>query len=209
MFVKSSRRGRTLEEVFTDKFLLLYLLSDANRRMGVTKIHKLTFLSERDMKLQGEKGFNFNFIKLEWGPYSSDLKKDIEEFKDCGIINVSTHMPTKHGRLILENFQHILEKNQSIVRKIQHVNSEYAHIDRDRLVKIVHSMINPERPWMTIHNTPSRSYILKRLKIAHENRAIQLTDSEIASLEIYFEPELFASLRSALEEAKVKVAAIN
>lgn len=207
MYVRSSRRGRTLEEVMTDKLLLLYLLNDANRRIGVTKVHKLTFLSERDMKLQGEKGFNFNFIKLEWGPYSSDLKGDLKELEDCNIISGSSHLPTKHGRLILENFQYILERNHSILRKIQDVNREYAHVDRDRLVKIVHGMINPERPWMTIHNTPSRSYILKRLKIAYENRAIQLTESEIASLEIYFEPELFDSLKSALEEAKIKVAA--
>lgn len=207
MYVRSSRRGRTLEEVMTDKILLLYLLNDANRRIGVTKVHKLTFLSERDMKLQGEKGFNFNFIKLEWGPYSSDLKKDIQELEKTGLIYSSSHMPTVQGQLILENFQQILERNQSFLSKIQNVNKKYAHVERNRLVKIVHGMINPERPWMTIHDTPHQNYILKRLKIAYENKAFHLTESEIASLEIYFEPTLFNSLKSALEEAKVKVTA--
>ena len=94
-----------------------------------------------------------------------------------------------------------------MLRKINQVNEQYSHIHRDRLVIIVHDMNNPERPWMTIHDTPHRSYILKKLKIAYENRVFHLTESELASLEIYFDPEMFDSLNTALAEVKVETSA--
>jgi uncharacterized protein YwgA len=200
--------GMTSEESLTNKLLLLYLLENAETPMGDTKLHKLAFLSERNMNFQAEKGFNYNFIKLEWGPFSTDLKKDIDELVNLGLISRVVHSPTDRGRFILSTFNNILQRNSSFLDKIQKVNRDYAHLERDELVKIVHDMENPEKPWTTIHNTPKGKYILKRLNYALDDKIFQLTEDEIASLEIYFDQELFDSLVASLEEAKCKPAVV-
>ena len=202
MFVSSLKRERTLAECVTDWFLLLFLFNDAGIDLGDTKVHKLVFLSEFEMKLQGFKGFNFNFIKLPFGPFSSDLKKDMDSMVKSWLITGYAHKIASFGSKILENFNHLLENNPFFVEKIHEVNEMYANIPRDELVNLVHGMHNPERPWLTIDETRQGSYILKRVKLCHEDKVFKITESDIASLEIYFDPRTFASLRSSLQEAK-------
>ena len=174
--------------------------------LGDTKVHKLAFLSELEMKLQGYKGFNFNFIKLPYGPYSADLKKDLDGMVESRLITDYAHKISQYGKKILENFDYLLENNSVFVEKIHEVNEIFSNIQRDSLVDIVHGMQNPERPWLTIDETRRGSYILKRMKLCQEDRVFKLTESDIASLEIYFNPRTFASLRLSLHEAKSKPA---
>jgi len=199
----SSKRGRTIEEKITDRFLLIFLIADARRGIGDTKLQKLAFLSEFDMKLQGRKGFNYNFIKLDFGPYSSDLVQDVLVLEKLGLITKFAHKPTQKGVKTLEAFQYLIENNPIFIEKIQQINSQYSSIERDALVKIVHSLKNPERPGLTIHDTKPRHYILKRTRYWKEERAFQLDERAIASLELAFDPDASMSLRMSLEDAKI------
>jgi len=67
---------RSLLEVLSDRLLLLWLVYDAMKykTFGETKVQKLTFLAEWEMLDKRQKGFNYSFIKLTFGPYSSDLE---------------------------------------------------------------------------------------------------------------------------------------
>jgi uncharacterized protein YwgA len=183
MSVLSSIGGRTLEEILTDKLLLLYLLNDTNKWMDEAKIHKLIFLSEKEMNRQGKKGFNFNFIKLRRGPYSGSLKEDMEQLMEKGLIDNRSHVPTERGQLILKNFHQVFERNRSFTKEIRKVNGKYSGINGEKLAHIVHGMINPETTWMTIHETPSGNYLLKRLKNVGEKKTFHLTESEIESMD--------------------------
>ncbi len=205
-FRSGQKRDRTLEERITDRFLLLYLIHDAGEVLGKTKLQKLAYLSEFEMNTQGFKGLNFNFIKMPYGPYSSELEKDRELLINSHIISRQVHVPTQFGRMVLNNFQHLIQNNPVLTEKIQKVNREYAHIPRDELVDIVHEMCNPMRPWSTINESRHGSYLLKRIKIWHKDRVFKLSESDIASLEIYFSPTAFDSLKLSLNEAKTKPA---
>jgi hypothetical protein len=57
-------------------------------------------------------------------------------------------------------------------------------------------------PTLTIENTKQGSYILKRIKDAHRARGFVLDESDLASLEIYFDPKTLGSVLSSLREAK-------
>ena len=46
--------------------------------LGDTKAHKLTYLSELSMINDCEKGFNYDFRNLPYGPYSEELQEDID-----------------------------------------------------------------------------------------------------------------------------------
>ncbi|MFA5364586.1 MAG: hypothetical protein WC325_05325 [Candidatus Bathyarchaeia archaeon] len=205
-FRRGQKRERTTEERITDRMLLLYLIKDAGIGLGKTKLQKLAYLSELEMNVQGFKGLNFNFIKMPFGPFSSELEKELETMTESNILSGSGHKLTEVGKTILDNFQHIIESNPVLIEKIQRINREYAQIPRDELVDIVHKMCNPIRPWLTIEDTQHGSYLLKRMKIWHEDRVFKLSQSDIASLEIYFDPDALESLRSSLSEAKTKPA---
>ena len=202
----SPRRGRTVEEKVTDRFLLLYLLDDAGMGIGDTKLQKLAFLSERDMNLQGRKGFNYNFIKLDYGPYSSHLVQDVKVLMELGFITGFAHKPTRKGRILLGSFCDLIDRNQVFIEKIQSVNRQYVHIPRDRLVEVVHSMRNPERPGLTIHETKLRHYILKRTRMWIDERAFDINENVIASLELSFDPKASKAIKASLQEAKIKPA---
>jgi len=202
MFVTSPKRGRTSEEIITDRFLVLYMINKVRSGIGKTKLQKLVYLSEMDMKLQGQKGFNFNFVKLPYGPYSADLKNDIKELQNLKLISKDYYKSTRKGSNILKNFDHIIQKNGIFFEKIDQVIRKYANIDRDILVHIVHEMKNLERPWLSIKDTKQGSYILKKLRITHQDRAFQLSENDIAELEIYLDSETYYDLVESLQEAK-------
>ena len=73
---------RTTERM-ANFLLLLKLIEEVDIRgyiSGAKKLQKLTFLSEWNMFDAEINGFNYNFIKLIWGPYSSELNKDLDLF---------------------------------------------------------------------------------------------------------------------------------
>jgi uncharacterized protein YwgA len=204
MYTQSPKRGRTLKEQIIDKFLLVYLIADVREGVGDTKLQKLAYLSELNMILQGRKGFNYNFIRMRWGPFSPDLEKDTKDLVNCGAITGFAHALAPRGRKVLEMFEHLLEPNKHIFNKIREVNKIYAQMSRDELVNYVHSMPNPIRPSISIDNTRHGSYILKRQRMAFTDRTFQIEESDIASLEIFLDPTNLGSLISSLKEAKTK-----
>ena len=73
------RAGRSLEEQLANRFLLLCTLKDLNEcdaRVYATALQKLVFLAGRETLTSRIKGFNYNFIRLDFGPCFSELKRD-------------------------------------------------------------------------------------------------------------------------------------
>jgi len=206
MRVRGSRRGRTPEEVLIDRFLLLYLLNQVPEGIGDTALQKLGYLSQFEMHKQGHKGFNYTFIKLPYGPYSEDLSRDVEDLQAKRIITGFKHKPTMKGCNILNNFNHLIDQNITLTDKIKRVNISYSRYDRDTLVDIVHKMCNPNNPRYTIHETRQGSYILKRPLMWDEKLEFKVTESDIASLELYFEPSDYSSVVESMQEAQEKPA---
>lgn len=205
--------GRTPIEKLTDHLLLLYLMDDASKRIFLkrTRLQKLVFLSEWAMLDARHKGFDYNFIRLKFGPFSSELEKDLSHFAETEIVgNLETIMLNKLGRIILRDFGHVFERNTSFVEKILDVNEKYARLRLDKLLKIVYSMPSPihrrkrrGRPRVIgrmIQTTP----LLKRIPRELASKVFSLTPEEVATLEIYFDKEGLVSLIKANKSAKEK-----
>jgi len=206
MSIKTSKSGRIFEEKIIDRFLVLFTIHNSTRPIGDTMVQKLTFLSALDMKYQGRKGFNYNFIKLDFGPYSSDLKDDIQVLLNNRAINGHYRVATKLGEYILSNFSHIIDENSIFFEKIENINQQYSHWKSKDLVRYVHRLKNPEHPRFSIHNTRQGSYILRKPKVWRAEREFSLSESDMASLEIYLDPETFHRFFASIEEAKQKPA---
>ncbi len=198
MSAKKAKRGRTPKEIITDRFLTLYLLHDSPIGQGNIKLQKLSFLSQLKMTQQRNKGTNYNFIKLPKGPWSPDLKDDIEDMVRKIIITGYNHEPTQYGLEILRGFDEIRSRNDEILGKIRAVNKKYALYDRDKLVDHVHTMRNPDKPNLTINETNARWYVLKRPKSRNSSKEFIITEGELASLELLFEPDNYYSVLESL-----------
>lgn len=210
---------RTSVEKLTDQFLLLYLINDVSERtpfLPVTKIQKLAFISEREMLRKGEKGFNYYFIKLLYGPYSAELDNDLNSLVQSEIVSAkptgrgSKIIPTRRCRNILKDFNDSIERNRIFVQKISEVNRRFGILGFKRLLKAVHHMQSPlhkyrkgKRP-PTIASLPLKTPLLKRIPEDTASEIFSLTPEEIATLEIYFDTEAYESLVEASKSAKEK-----
>ncbi|MCW4049132.1 MAG: hypothetical protein NWE89_05280 [Candidatus Bathyarchaeota archaeon] len=202
--MRIKRGGRTPEERIVDKFLVLYTIADSGQGVGDTILQKLTFLSSKEMQGQGYKGFNYAFIKLHYGPFSSELQNDVSELENAHMISPLAHNATPFGLKVLDAFSHIFDQNSIITDKIKRTNRKYAHIPRDELVDLVHRMKNPVYPRVTIHNTDPKRYVLRRPTIWDPDREFKISEEDLASLEIYLNPKALSSLVKSVHSAKSK-----
>jgi len=208
---------RTLASKLTDQFLLTYLLNDLSRRTGFiyeTKMHKLAFISEREMVNNCEKGFNYYFIKLYHGPYSFELNDDLNDFAQSEIIVTepsdkgTTIIPTEKCTRILSDFGSLARRNRVFLRRIDHVNRRYGTLGLTKLLNAVYHMQSPlheyekQRRPPTIASLPLRAPLIKAISDEVAKTAFSITREEIATLEIYFDKEAFDSLTQASESAK-------
>ena len=202
-----------------DQFLLAYTIGDAHKRsrfLSETELQKLTFISEKEMVKKNEKGFNYYFIKLYYGPYSPDLKADLNHFVESGIVETESIktatkiVPTQRCLSIFKDFGSISMRNRSFLKTITEVNRRYAPLDFKKLLGSVYRMQSPmeiyekRRKRPTISQLPMRAPLLKPIPKEKASRVFTITPAEIATLEIYFDEEAFNSLSKATESAKKK-----
>lgn len=195
-------RKRTHEEKIADRLLLLYLVNTSEEPIGDTKLQKLAYLSQLRMQQQDHKGFTYSFIKLPYGPYSEDLEEDTNILEKNGLITPFNHRTTHTGKTLLNKLELITEQNTAYFKKIKEVNEKYSPIDRNELVRIVHKMRNPDKPNLTIHQTKTGWYILKRPKLKGAKNSFILPEQSFASLEILLNPDALRSMINSIKEAR-------
>ena len=211
--------GRALINRLIDQFLLAYTIGDASKRtafLSETKLQKLAFISEKEMSKNNEKGFNYYFIKLYYGPYSQDLRSDLNNFVQSNIVEAEPAeigtkiIPTKKCLSIFEDFGSISMRNRAFLKTITEVNRRYADLDFRKLLNSVYRMQSPlgkytkGRKTRTIAHFPLRAPLLKPIQKEKASGVFTLTPTEVATLEIYFEKGAFDSLTQAVESARTK-----
>jgi len=199
--------ARTLRDKAIDQFLTLYLINDVFSRKNLsllpsTKLQKLVFLSEKTMIDKREKGFNFYFIKLVHGPFSPELENDISKLIQDGFINDLELRPTNNTRLILEDFQSVIDRNQTFLAKINRVNDTFARMSLQKLLSVIYSM-----PWgrgrgRTIADLPQRTPMLYPMKPEIVATEFEITENEAEDLLMNFDPEAIKDLSQAMKDAR-------
>ncbi|KPV62343.1 MAG: hypothetical protein AOA66_1375 [Candidatus Bathyarchaeota archaeon BA2] len=197
---------RSPKEKLVDRLLLLHLLSKASEidsSLGVTKIEKLVFLSEWAMISNREKGFNYSYIKLTYGPYSDQLlRQDLPWLITSGIVEGRTLSPTEMGKAILDDFKDLFSRNEVFIRRIDRTVEEYIRMPLKELLNMVYSMSHPYIKGRTICDVKERTPLLYALDERKARKVFNLTPEEIATLEIYFDTKAFKSLMEAMEDKK-------
>jgi uncharacterized protein YwgA len=198
---------RTLKDKAMDYFLTVYLVNDAFSRRNIrflseTKLQKLVFLSEKSMIDEREKGFNFYFIKLTHGPFSQELRSTLEKLLQTRFFNDFGLKPTHNAKLILEDFQDVIERNHTFFQKITIVNDRFATMPLERLLNTIYEM-----PWgrggaRTIADLPPRTPMLYPMKPHIVMRELKITDDEVENLLMNFDPRAVKDLSEAMRDAR-------
>lgn len=204
--------NRTCKETLSDRLLLLWLLYDAMKfkAVGDTKAHKLAYLSELSMKKDEEKGFNYDFKKLPFGPYSEELEKDADWLEEQQLINSHQFADGKifedsrFGRKLLNDFSDLFVRNNIFTRKIFAVNNKYARLNTFQLVKEVHQQGHPDVEDVKIDDMENGEIILYRLSSGNAKVEFDITPEELTTLEVYLDNECYRSVMNACESARRK-----
>ena len=209
--------GRTSVEKLTDQFLLLYLINDVSKRtpfVPETKVQKLTFISEREMLSNSEKGFDYYFIKLLYGPYSPELDNDLHTLVQSEIVEAvptgrgADIVPTGRGANILRDFKDLIERNQIFVRRILDINRRYGILGFKRLLNSVYHMQSPLHKYRrgrrppTIASLPLRTPLLKRISGEMASKTFSVTPEEVEDLLMNFDPKTVKELSQAMKEMR-------
>ena len=203
------RRGRTLEERLVDRLLLLYLIDQTNKIGyvgGKTRAQKLVFLSETDQQRKKLKGFNYGYVRLDYGPYSNDLNDDIALLKKEGFLCLreKSHYLTLPSNRILDLSKECLDRNTKILAPIDKIVQKWARKKTEELLKSVYRRKALYHPQKTIKALRKPTILLKRQSEEEVAQTFRLTESEVATLEILFDPEAVESLERAQESARTK-----
>lgn len=211
---------RTPVERLTDQFLLLYLISDVSKRtpfVPETKIQKLTFISEREMLWNAEKGFNYYFIKLLYGPYSTQLDNDLNSLVQAVIVKAEPTgrgvdiAPTQKSANILRDFNDLIRRNQIFVRRISDINRRYGILGFKRLLNSVYHMQTPLHKYRkgrrppTIASLPLRTPLLKPISEEMASKTFSITPEEVEDLVMNFSPKTVKELSQAMKEMRAGV----
>lgn len=70
-----------------NRLLLLQLINKANGVNGATRIQKLVFDIESNGRDKGSTTFNYKFIRWHYGPYSSEIKDDLDFLVEKGLLS--------------------------------------------------------------------------------------------------------------------------
>jgi uncharacterized protein YwgA len=204
--------SRTIKETLSDRLLLLWLLYDAMKfkAIGDTKAHKLGYLSELSMKKDQEKGFNYDFKKLPYGPYSEQLQKDADWLEEQKLIDSrrfaegKIFQNSRFGRKLLNDFSDLFIRNNRFTQKIFAVNSKYASLNTFQLVEEVHQQGYPDLESVKIDEVEIGEIILYRLSSENAKVEFDIRPEELATLEVYLDDEAYGSAMHAFESAKRK-----
>lgn len=203
---------RTPKEILSDRLLILWSLNQAIgiKWLGDTKAQKLAYLSELSMIRNRIKGFNYEFIKLQFGPYSEELQRDIlwlEQQKLIDSIPIKdgkTFQQSRFGRKLLEDFHDMFIRNRVVLEKICQVNSKYGSLNTKELVDAVHHSSPPYNDECTIDDLEIGEIILFRLESDQADVEFNISPEELATLEVYLDDESYKSAIDASESAKAK-----
>lgn len=200
--------ARTVPEKLIDKLLLLYLVNDTLGHIKFlveTKLQKLVFLSELSMFKKEEKGLNYTFIKLDYGPFSQELRGDLGQLIQQEILMERGLRPLENANFILEDFQEIFERNKCFIKKIEKTTEKYSKVYTKKLVGRVHAMHHPYlRPRRTIGSLTPRTPIIYRMDARKASKIFEVTPQELSQLELCLDKQISRRLEEAMMDVKTK-----
>jgi hypothetical protein len=200
--------NRTKNEKFADVALLLYLIglfrSKSGLYLGITKLDKLTFLSEKEMLDQKVRGFNYEFFKWHHGPLSTDIYTDLDVLRRAGFVSGNEDIAlTAHGVEALRKLRPLFKDHRLVTTPIDVVTRRSAGLTTQNLTERVYeTTVTYPMGSKKIKDIPKGQVILSPPARERTSATFELNDSWLETLEIILDREGYDSLKRATIEAE-------
>lgn len=125
-----------------NKILLLSLILKSTEKdwQGITKLMKLSFLTEYSLVTNNKRAFDYEFFMYDLGPISSEVYSDLEFLMNEELVVEDEEgiRLSEYGKKIEEQFRNLIPKEISSAMK--KTVDKYASMKTNNLVEIVHKM---------------------------------------------------------------------
>lgn len=203
--------GRTPKERAIDNLLLLYAIAEANERgkvEGITKLTKLIFKAENNLQIKKIKGFNYPFIKHNYGPWSFELEcNDYYSLVEDGFISQHGISLTRIGKRVLKEMKPVLQENKEILSRIRkiirHESTKSLSELKDEVYKI---KMKTQAGKLLIENIPKGTQLLINLPEESARKIFKIDEDWLETLMTLLNIEEYNSLQESQKEAKKKKA---
>lgn len=122
--------------------LMLSLISSSSKKgwLGITKLQKLSFLTEYFLMEKSQRAFGYEFFMYDHGPISKGVYQDYESLLDKELIDEDEDgiKVSEFGDGINEQFKVLIP--EEVKTTMCYVVKHYAHLETHELVKAVHGM---------------------------------------------------------------------
>ncbi len=197
--------NRTRNERLADLALLLYLVglirSNSGLYLGITKLDKLAFLSEKEMLDRKIRGFNYEFFKWHHGPLSTDIYVDVETLRRAGFVSSKEDIAlTTRGNKALGKLSKLFKDHESATTLIDSITRRLSGLNTQELVDQVYgTVVTYPMGSKRIRDMPMGQVILNPRE---RSATFSLDDSWAETLEILLDWEGYESLKQAAAEAE-------
>ncbi len=192
---------RPHETKVIDRALLLYLLQKINEcgiTEGDTKLHKIVFAAETSRR--GERGFNYNIIRWDHGPFSKELAIDKEFLEKNNLVAGETLELTEMGKRMVSRIKTKIEGDPEMQKTITIITKTICTRNLGDILEMVYSsrFRLPGGREMSIKDIPKGEIMVKRSTVRDEQNKMLFDEATIETLGIMMDERLFSSLQIAM-----------
>ncbi len=195
---------RTEEERCSDLLLLLHLIEkhqDASPGyLGITKVDKYVFLSERQMIEDGVKGFDHRFFRWNYGPLALSLYADLHLLRETGLVAPGDNLAlTRRGNEFGHKIRNLLEQNESVTEYVDGVVTQFRRSNTDEVREFVYDL-EIEYPWgrWRIRDIPKGWGLMEKMAPREAGRQFEVSDSWGETIEILLDADFSRELEGVL-----------
>lgn len=137
---------RSYNQSIINRLLLLYLCSISKEHgiwLGITKLQKLSFLSEKTMVDNRMNGLSYLFFRFNYGPMSKEIYQDRDNLINAGLLKKGKgdHAPLNKAKSLLEDFlKDHYEENQTFFEGIKSIVRENRNYSTEELSEKIYEM---------------------------------------------------------------------
>ena len=199
--------NRNKNEKLADLALLIYLIgvfrSKSGLYLGVTKLDKLAFLSEKEMLERKVRGFNYEFFKWHHGPLSTDIYTDLDVLRRAGFVSANDDINlTSEGQEAFRKLSSLFKEHEPVTTPIDVVTRRSVGLTTEELTERVYeTTITYPLGKKKIRDIPKGQVILSPQVSGRTSATFALNDSWVETLEIILDRDGYDSLKRATVES--------
>lgn len=195
---------RTEGERCSDLLLLLHLIEKhqeaSPRYLGITKVDKYVFLSERRMIEDRVKGFDHRFFRWNYGPLAPSLYSDLHLLREAGLIASGDNLAlTRRGIGFAHQVRNLLEQNETVTEYVDSVVTQFGRSNTDEVTEFVYDLeIEYPMGRRRIRDIPKGWDLMTKMAPREAGRQFEVSDSWVETIEILLDADFSRELERTL-----------